>query len=131
MARLKKDNTYELVNEWLDEYNSAVDKYKKARAKALIVTRMLPIIKRIARTIARRSTDPVDDLVQAGAIGLLKAIDTYSKELNDNFKIYAGYFIIGEMKHYLRDKLKTIRVPRHIQDVTCRINNFTKSLTLE
>ncbi len=131
MARLKKDNTYELVNEWLDEYNSAVDKYKKARAKALIVTRMLPIIKRIARTIARRSTDPVDDLVQAGAIGLLKAIDTYSKELNDNFKIYAGYFIIGEMKHYLRDKLNTIRVPRHIQELTCRINNFTKSLTLE
>lgn len=127
----KENNTYKLIDEWLIEYHSGIDKYKKARAKALIVTRMLPVIKHIAKTIARRSTDPIDDLVQAGAIGLLKAIDTYSKELNDNFKIYAGYFIIGEMKHYLRDKLNTIRVPRHIQELTYRINNFTKNLTLE
>ena len=131
MAERKDKNTYELVARWLDDYNLATDKYGKTKAKALIVTRMLPIIKRIAKTIARRSTDPIDDLVQAGAIGLLKAIDTYSKDLNDNFKIYAGYFIIGEMKHYLRDKLNTVRVPRHIQELTYRINNFTKELTLK
>lgn len=126
-----EQRTYELISEWLDEYHSASDKYKKAKAKALIVTRMLPIIKRIARTIARRSYDPVEDMVQAGSIGLLKAIDSYSKEVNDNFKIYAGYLIIGEMKHYLRDKLNTIRVPRHIQELSYRVNCFTSSLTLD
>ncbi len=126
-----ENKTYELVNSWLIEYKSTVDKYKKAKLKALIVTRMLPIIKRIARTIARRSYDPIEDMVQAGAIGLLKAIDSYSAERNDNFKIYAGYLIIGEMKHYLRDKLNTIRVPRHIQELSYRINTFTRSLTIE
>ena len=126
-----ENKTYELVNSWLIEYKSTVDKYKKAKLKALIVTRMLPIIKRIARTIARRSYDPIEDMVQAGAIGLLKAIDSFSVELNDNFKIYAGYLIIGEMKHYLRDKLNTIRVPRHIQELSYRINTFTRSLTIE
>ena len=126
-----EQRTYELISEWLDEYHSASDKYKKAKAKALIVTRMLPIIKRIARTIARRSYDPIEDMVQAGSIGLLKAIDSYSKKVNDNFKIYAGYLIIGEMKHYLRDKLNTIRVPRHIQELSYRINSFTSSLTLD
>lgn len=126
-----ENKTYELVNSWLSEYKSTVDKYKKAKLKALIVTRMLPIIKRIARTIARRSYDPIEDMVQAGAIGLLKAIDSYSAERNDNFKIYAGYLIIGEMKHYLRDKLNTIRVPRHIQELSYRINTFTRSLTIE
>ena len=129
--RYSEEELYEIVTEWLEEYHSASDKYKKAKAKTLIVTRMLPIIKRIARTIARRSSDPVDDLVQAGAIGLLKAIDTYSDDMNDNFKIYAGYYIIGEMKHFLRDKLNTIRVPRHIQELSYRINNFTKTLTLD
>ena len=126
-----EQKTYELVSEWLDEYHLASDKYKKTKAKALIVTQMLPIIKKIARTIARRSYDPVEDLVQAGAIGLLKAIDSYSDDLNDNFKIYAGYYIIGEMKHYVRDKLNTIRVPRHIQELTFRINSFTNTLTLD
>ncbi len=130
-SRCNERKTYELVSEWLDEYHSVSDKYKKAKAKALIVTRMLPIIKKIAKTIARRSSDPVEDLIQAGAIGLLKAIDTYSENLNNNFKIYAGYYIIGEMKHYLRDKMNTIRVPRRIQELTARINSFLKTLTLE
>lgn len=131
MQKQSEQKTYELVSEWLNEYHSETDKYKKAKAKALIVTQMLPIIKRIARTIARRSYDPIEDMVQAGAIGLLKAIDNYSDDKNNNFKIFAGYYIIGEMKHYLRDKLNTVRVPRHIQELAFRINNFLKTLTLE
>ncbi len=126
-----ENETYKLIALWLNEYNSAIDKYKKTRLKALIVTQMLPIIKKIARTIARRVSDPVEDLVQAGAIGLLKAIDSYSESVSENFKIYAGYLIIGEMKHFLRDKLNTIRVPRHIQELSYRINTFTRGLTTE
>lgn len=132
---MRKDNkdkqTYELITRWLEAYKISTDKYERAKLKALIVSRMLPIIKKIARTIARRSYDPIDDLVQAGSIGLLKAIESYSAEVNDNFKIYAGYLIIGEMKHYLRDKLNTIRVPGHIQELSYRINTFTNSLTYE
>lgn len=131
MKNSSEQQTYELVAEWLEEYHSAANNIKRAKAKALIVTRMLPIIKKIARTIARRSYDPIDDMVQAGAIGLLKAIDSYSKNINDNFKVYAGYLIIGEMKHYLRDKLNTIRVPRHIQELSFRINTFISTLTVE
>lgn len=130
-AKNNSENTYELVSEWLRDYKTTDNKYKKAKAKTLIVSRMLPIIRKIARTIARRSYDPIEDLVQAGSIGLLKAIDSYSNDVNDNFKIYAGYLIIGEIKHYLRDKLNTIRVPRHIQELSIRINNFTKTLTLD
>lgn len=131
MQNKSEQSTYELVSEWLDKYHSETNKYKKARAKALIVTQMLPIIKKIARTIARRSYDPIEDLVQAGAIGLLKAIDAYSENINDNFKIFAGYYIIGEMKHFLRDKTSTIRVPRHMQELAFRINSFIKALTVE
>lgn len=127
----KDKQTYELITRWLEAYKISTDKYERAKLKALIVSRMLPIIKKIARTIARRSYDPIDDLVQAGSIGLLKAIESYSAEVNDNFKIYAGYLIIGEMKHYLRDKLNTIRVPGHIQELSYRINTFTNSLTYE
>ncbi len=125
-----EQKTYELVSKWLEEYHLETNKYKKTKIKALIVTQMFPIIKRIAKTIARRSYDPIEDMVQAGAIGLLKAIDSYSKDINNNFKIYAGYLIIGEMKHFLRDKLNTIRVPRHIQELSYRINTFTRDLTL-
>ena len=132
MAKNNPNNeTYEKIAQWLDIYHSSTETDERERVKALIVTQMFPVIKNIAKTIARRATDPIEDMVQAGFIGLLKAIDNYSKEKNDNFRVYAGYLIIGEMKHYLRDKLNTIRVPRHIQELSIRIHNFTRDLTLE
>ena len=122
---------YELIGEWLQIYRTSESQREKSKAKALIVSRMLPIVKRIARTIARRSYDPIDDLVQAGSIGLLKAIESFTPEINDNFKYYAGSLIIGEMKHYIRDKMNTIKVPRHIQELSFRINSFISTLTAE
>ena len=131
---LEQDNdnkTYALISSWLEEYKISNDNKKKSKLKALIVAKMLPIIRKIAKRIARRSYDPIEDMVQAGAIGLLKSIEAYSKEVNDNFRIYAGYAIIGEMRHYLRDKLDAIRVPAHVQELMYRINDFTNSLTLD
>ena len=121
----------EMIVEWMNEYLSLKDDAKRNKIRTLIVSRMLPMVKRIARKIGRRSYDPIDDMVQAGSIGLLKAIDTYSPEINDNFKIYAGTMIIGAMRHYLRDKLNTIKVPRHIQELAYRINSFINTLTPE
>ena len=130
-GNIPDNDTYIQIAEWLEDYHSAKSPKKKAKTKTLIVSQMIPVVKKIARTIARRSYDPIEDMVQAGFIGLLKAIDNYSKDKNDNFRVYAGYLIIGEMKHYLRDKLNAIRVPRHIQELTIRINNFTRTLTPE
>ena len=122
---------YEQIAEWLNIYHSTDSEKEKAKMRELIVEPMAPVVKNIARKIARRSTDPVEDLIQAGYVGLLKAINYYSKEKNDNFRVYAGYLIIGEIKHYIRDKSSTIRVPGHIQELAIRINNFTRDLSLE
>lgn len=119
------------IYEWFQIYHSSSNAKEKENAKSMIVERMIPVVHRIAKTIARRSYDPIEDMIQAGCIGLLKAIDKYSYEKNDNFRVFAGYYIIGEMKHYLRDKISAIRVPGHIQELAIRIHNFTQSLTPE
>lgn len=125
------DEMYEQIDEWLIKYHSKISQSEKDRVKTLIVMQMYPVIKRIARAIARRSYDPIEDMVQAGFVGLLKAIDKYNVRKNDNFRVYAGYLIIGEIKHYVRDKLNTIKVPRHIHELSIRIYNFTQNLTIE
>ena len=112
-----KHDEYAQINSWLEKYSGAYGKAKKNKYKALIITKMLPVVKRIAMTIARRSYDPVDDLAQAGAIGVLRAIEHYSTNLGVEFRIYAGQLIIGEMKHFLRYKLKAIKVPRYVQEL--------------
>lgn len=127
----KYQSIYDLIEEWLEIYHSSNNKLERAKVKTLVVTKMLPVVKYIAKTIARRESDPIEDMVQAGAIGVLKAIESYSQEKNGNFRTYAGYLIIGEMKHYLRDRLNAIRVPRHIQELSYRISNFTKELTID
>ena len=131
MKNIPSNELYEKIFEWLNVYHSTTDESKKSKIRTLIVANMLPVVKKLAKTIARRSYDPIEDLVQAGSIGLLKAIELFSKEKGMNFRVYAGYFIIGEMRHYIRDKLKTIHVPRHIQELCIRINNFTETLTQE
>lgn len=128
---INNNDDFSIIIDWLDEYHASSNSKKKNKFKTLVVMHMIPVVKRIAKTIARRATDPIEDLVQAGYIGLLKAIENFDKTKNDNFRVYAGYLIIGEMKHFLRDKLNTIRVPRHIQELSIRIYNFTKTLTYE
>jgi len=122
---------YTLIDRWLLDYRTASNEHQRQKARALIVTRMLPIIKRIARSIARRSYDPIEDLVQAGAIGLLKAINSFKPDEYNEFRPYAASMIIGEMKHFIRDQLNTIRVPAHIQELSTRINAFILTLTVE
>lgn len=128
---MEEFKTFEVVKELVNAYHATADSNKKKQIKALIFTKMYPIINKIARRIARRSYDPVEDLVQVGTIGLLKAIENYNLDVSENFRIYAGYLIIGEMKHYLRDLLNTIKVPANIQHLAFRINTFVDTLTYE
>ena len=133
---LKKNNnptnvTYKKITEWLNIYHSSNDALEKEKVKTLIVTNMYPVIRNIAKTIARRDYDPIEDLTQAGFIGLLKAIEKYNPNVNDNFRVYAGFLIIGEIKHYIRDQLNSIKIPRYIQELSIRINSFIETLTPE
>ena len=124
-----EESIYTRIQEWLEAYKQTSKRVQKKRLENLIVVAMMPIIKRIARSIARRAEDPVEDLVQAGSIGLVKAIEKYNPDRNAKFRIYAGYLIVGEMQHYMRDKVAMIKVPREVLELAIRIKNFSKTLS--
>lgn len=123
------DSIYIKIQEWLELYRTTTVKKQKKRLMNLIIVAMMPVIKKIANSIARRAEDPIEDLVQAGSIGLVKAIKRYNPEVNPKFRIYAGYLIVGEMQHYMRDKVAMIKVPREIVELAMRIRLFTKDLS--
>lgn len=97
--------------------------------KEFIVLNCLPIVKIIARSIARRSTDPVEDIIQIGCVGLVKAIDLYKPIYNKHFEAYAKIFIAGEIKHYLRDNTELIKSSRAIRELSYKINKIINELT--
>lgn len=94
-----------------------------------LVREYLPLVKKIARGLARRSTDPVEDLVQVGSIGLLEAINRYEIGHNTEFKTYAVHFITGHIRHYLRDRQNLLRGPRVLQELSYRLSQVAAKLT--
>lgn len=104
-------------------------KDKKIRDKLVDINFIL--VKKIAHGLARRSTDPVDDLIQIGSIGLIKAIDYFNPNAGARFTTYATHLITGEIRHYLRDKTSMIRAPRELQELSFRINKVVQKLRTE
>ena len=75
--------------------------------------------------------EPLDDLVQVGTIGLIKAIDRFDPERGLEFTTYATPTILGEIKRHFRDKGWSIRVPRRLQELSAKVNQATDELTVE
>ncbi len=65
----------------------------------------------------------IEDLVQEGYIGLIKAIENYDAEKGE-FSTYASFFIRGEISHYLRDKVSKIRLSRTIKKLIYDMEKF-------
>ena len=115
------------IHKLLSEYHKTKDKNIRDR----IVGNSISLVKRIAYGLARRSSDPVDDLIQVGSIGLVKAIDQFDPSAGAKFHTYATHLITGEIRHYLRDKTSMIRAPRELQELSFRISRMVQDLIHE
>jgi RNA polymerase sigma-B factor len=69
----------------------------------------LPLVRTLALRFARRG-EPLDDLVQAGCIGLIHAVDRHDPA-RGAFEAYAVPTITGEIRRHLRDRGSVLRVP--------------------
>lgn len=103
----------------------------RLQMRETLVEMAMPYVHKIARGLARRSSDPVDDLIQVGSLGLLKALDKYNPLAGTKFKTYATYLITGEIRHYLRDKSSMIKAPRQMYELYYRMNQIVQRLTEE
>ncbi len=120
-----QDKGQDQIHRWLLEYSQSRDPALRDK----IIQSSLSLVKRIAYGLARRSTDPVEDLIQVGSIGLIKAVDQFKPDAGAKFQTYATHLITGEIRHYLRDKTAMIRAPRELQELSFRINRLVQNLT--
>ena len=88
----------------------------------------LNLVKYLASRFRNRG-EPIDDLVQVGTIGLIKAIDRFDIERQVEFTTYATPTIVGELKRYFRDKGWAIKVPRRLQELSFKVNQAVDALT--
>jgi RNA polymerase sigma-B factor len=88
----------------------------------------LPLVEYLARRFKDRG-EPLDDLIQVGSVGLLKAIDRFDLGRQVEFSTYATPTIVGELKRHFRDKGWAVRIPRRLQELSLRLNKIIAQLT--
>jgi RNA polymerase sigma-B factor len=105
------------------ELDDALRLFAGSRDEAVrdeIVIDQMPLVHALARRFARRG-EALEDLVQAGSIGLVNAVERFDPDLGYAFGAYATSTIVGEIKRYFRDKAWTVRAPRRVQELYLRL----------
>jgi len=97
-------------------------------ARERLVADCMPLVASLARGYATQG-EHVDDLIQVGSIGLLKAIDRFELERNTEFTAYAVPVIVGEIRHHLRDKVRLVQIPRSLRERYARLYRGREELT--
>lgn len=91
------------------------DKFAKDVFTVANVRLVLSIIKRFPQ-----SKIPVEDMFQAGMIGLIKSVDNFDVSVGVRFSTYAVPMIIGEIKRIMRTS-NSLRVSRSIRDMAYKV----------
>ena len=92
----------------------------RAAAREVIVIRYESLVRGCVHRY-RDSPEPVEDLMQAGYVGLLKAINNFDPALGQNLAAYAQPCVSGEIKRHFRDKRWQIHVKRSAQELLLQV----------
>ncbi len=117
-----KDRTRELFRRYKEQGDM--------EAREQLVMSHLNLVRFLANKFKNRG-EPLDDLVQVGYLGLIKAIDRFDPSRGLEFTTFATPTIMGEIKRHFRDKGWSVRVPRRLQELSAKVNQATDALTTE
>ena len=87
-------------------------------ARDILTEKNMGLVHSIARRFQNRGVE-MEDLVQIGSIGLLKAIDKFDTGYDVRFSTYAVPMITGEIKRFLRDD-GMVKVSRSLKEEAAR-----------
>jgi RNA polymerase sigma-B factor len=101
--------------------------HEYAYVRNTLVELNLALVKFAASRFRSRS-EPMEDIVQVGTIGLIKSIDRFELSRGVEFPTFAMPTIIGEIKRFFRDTSWSVRVPRRLQELRLDLAKATDEL---
>ena len=110
---------------WLIECAHQGD--KKAREAA--VEENMGLVMHVVKRYQGKTTD-MEDLIQIGCIGLLKAVDYFDLNMDVRFSSYAVPMILGEIRRYLRDD-GMLKVSRSLKNIAYQTSKTREMLTVQ
>ncbi|MFW6692745.1 RNA polymerase sigma factor SigF [Streptomyces sp. MAR4 CNX-425] len=103
------------------------DSPERTYVRDTLIELNLPLV-RYAAARFRSRNEPMEDIVQVGTIGLIKAIDRFDCRRGTEFPTFAMPTVIGEIKRYFRDTSWSVRVPRRLQELRLALTKASDDL---
>jgi RNA polymerase sigma-B factor len=104
------------------------DSHERGVACEILVQRYERLVRSCVRQY-RGSPEPVEDLMQVGYVGLLKAINNFDPSFGSSLSAYAAPCVSGEIKRHFRDKRWQVHVRRSAQELLLELRKATEDLT--
>ena len=99
------------------------------RAREILTENNMGLVHSISRRFQNRGVE-MEDLIQIGCIGLLKAIDKFDTSYDVRFSTYAVPMITGEIKRFLRDD-GMVKVSRSLKETAAKAYTVREELFLK
>lgn len=97
--------------------------------RSRLIEMHLPLVRHLARRFT--ATLSVEDAIQVGSIGLIKAVDGFTPDRGHEFVSYAVPKVVGEIRRHLRDAAWLVRAPRRAQELQGAVTQAREELTQE
>ena len=111
-----------------DELFAAYREAGDVEAREALTERFLPFARKLALRYSY-TDEPIDDLMQVAALGLLGAIERFEPGRGNKFTSFAAPTILGELKRHFRDKGWAVHVPRDLQERALALSRANERLS--
>ncbi|MFF5302543.1 RNA polymerase sigma factor SigF [Streptomyces sp. NPDC013161] len=113
----------------LQELEEGTQEYQYARNT--LIEMNLSLVAFAARRFRNRGSGDMEDVIQVGTIGLIKAIDRFDLTREVEFTSFAIPYILGEIKRFFRDTTWAVHVPRRLQELRVDLAKSKETLGTE
>ncbi|MFB8118272.1 RNA polymerase sigma factor SigF [Streptomyces sp. NPDC055962] len=98
-------------------------------ARNTLIEMNLSLVQYAARRFRNRGNGQMEDIIQVGTIGLIKAIDRFELSREVEFTTFAIPYIVGEIKRFFRDTTWAVHVPRRLQELRVTLAKTKEDLS--
>jgi RNA polymerase sigma factor (sigma-70 family) len=103
---------------------AAYARERSIRCRNAVVQANLPLVWQAARREQQRSGQCFEDLCQVGCIGLIRAVEAFDHNRNVSLSSAALPWIVGAMRHHLRDRCQPLRGSRSLRELSARARSL-------
>jgi len=105
---------------WLEAMAASPDAATKLWWRNALVEHNLALVRMVAQRQSQRTGQPFDELVSAGCLGLIRAVESFDLRQTCNLSSYAVPYIRGAMLHDVRDHGQPLHTPRRLRELQQR-----------